>query len=173
MRNQNWFLKFTITLPNLLNIDINKYLWTTLLYYRDIYYLDMATLCRLDGKFSPLGRKHLNFIIWDFHLIHLFSIHLSPYSTGQPRWCILNKSVFECQSRPLDTWNNGKETHRWGVAEIQKMSPPTTGRCSRHAADQWECGTATRQPITTLLIFWCGRPDPYSFFLVDRMGSYF
>ena len=24
---------------------------------------------------------------------------------------------------------NGKETYRWGVAEIQKMSPPTTGRC--------------------------------------------
>ena len=24
---------------------------------------------------------------------------------------------------------NGKETHRWGVAEIQKMIPPTTGRC--------------------------------------------
>ena len=24
------------------------------------------------------------------------------------------------------TWNNGKEAHRWGVAEIQKMSPPTT-----------------------------------------------
>ena len=71
-----------------------------------------------------------------------------------------------------------------GVAEIQKMSPLTAGRCSRHAAamllnkgvgtaDQWERGTATRQPITTLLIFWCGRPDPYSFFLVDWMGSYF
>ena len=40
-------------------------------------------------------------------------------------------------------------------------------------ADQWERGTATRQPITTLLIFWCGRPDPYSFFLADQMGSYF
>ena len=40
-------------------------------------------------------------------------------------------------------------------------------------ADQWERGTATWQPITTLLIFWCGRPDPYSFFLVDRIGSYF
>ena len=68
---------------------------------------------------------------------------------------------------------NGKETHRWGVAEIQKMSPPTTGRCSTHTADQWERGTATGQPITTLLNFWCGRPDPYSFFLVDQMGSKF
>ena len=28
-----------------------------------------------------------------------------------------------------DSWNNGKEVPRWGVAEIQKMSPPTTGRC--------------------------------------------
>ena len=27
------------------------------------------------------------------------------------------------------TWNNGKEVPRWGVAEIQKMSPSTTGRC--------------------------------------------
>ena len=27
------------------------------------------------------------------------------------------------------TWNNGKEVPRWGVAEKQKMSPPTTGRC--------------------------------------------
>ena len=31
-------------------------------------------------------------------------------------------------------------------------------------ADQWERGLATWQPITTLLIFLCGRPDPYSFF---------
>ena len=28
-----------------------------------------------------------------------------------------------------DAWNNGKEVPRWGVAEIQKMSPSTTGRC--------------------------------------------
>ena len=26
----------------------------------------------------------------------------------------------------LTPWNNGKEVPRWGVAEIQKMSPPTT-----------------------------------------------
>ena len=26
-------------------------------------------------------------------------------------------------------WNNGKKVPRWGVAEIQKMSPSTTGRC--------------------------------------------
>ena len=26
-------------------------------------------------------------------------------------------------------WKNGKEVPRWGVAEIQKMSPSTTGRC--------------------------------------------
>ena len=29
----------------------------------------------------------------------------------------------------LEAWNNGKEVPRWGVAEIQKMSPSTTGRC--------------------------------------------
>ena len=27
------------------------------------------------------------------------------------------------------TWNNGMEVPRWGVAEIQVMSPSTTGRC--------------------------------------------
>ena len=27
------------------------------------------------------------------------------------------------------SWNNGKEVPRWGVAEIQKMSPSTSGRC--------------------------------------------
>ena len=48
------------------------------------------------------------------------------------------------------SWNNGKEVPRWGVAEIQKMSPSTTGRCSRQTADQWERGTATRQPITQI-----------------------
>ena len=26
----------------------------------------------------------------------------------------------------LGAWNNGKEVPRWGVAETQKMSPPTT-----------------------------------------------
>ena len=26
-------------------------------------------------------------------------------------------------------WNNGKEVPIWGVAEIQKISPSTTGRC--------------------------------------------
>ena len=36
------------------------------------------------------------------------------------------------------------------VAAIQKMSPSTTGRCSRQTADQWERGTATRQPITQI-----------------------
>ena len=33
-------------------------------------------------------------------------------------------------------------------SEIQKMSPSTTGRCSRSAANQWERGTATRKPFT-------------------------
>ena len=29
----------------------------------------------------------------------------------------------------LESWNNGKEVPRWGVAEIQEMSPSTTERC--------------------------------------------
>ena len=39
-----------------------------------------------------------------------------------------------------DPRNNWKEARRWGVAEIQKMSPSTTGRCSRHEADQCTFG---------------------------------
>ena len=35
-------------------------------------------------------------------------------------------------------------------------------------ADQWERGTATWQPITTLLIFWCGRSDTHFFGRPDR-----
>ena len=30
---------------------------------------------------------------------------------------------------PSSPEKNGKETYRWGVAEIQKMSPPTIVRC--------------------------------------------
>ena len=33
------------------------------------------------------------------------------------------------QTLALGPWNNGKEVPRWGVAEIKKMSPSTTGRC--------------------------------------------
>ena len=29
----------------------------------------------------------------------------------------------------MRAWNNGKEVPKWGFAEIQKMSPSTTGRC--------------------------------------------
>ena len=41
--------------------------------------------------------------------------------------------ALETNTRPV-SWNNGKEVPRWGVAETQKMSPSTTGICSRHAA---------------------------------------
>ena len=27
------------------------------------------------------------------------------------------------------SWNDGKEVPRWGVADIQKMTPSTTARC--------------------------------------------
>ena len=33
------------------------------------------------------------------------------------------------QDRWMIAWNNGNRDPSWGVAEIQKMSPPTTGRC--------------------------------------------
>ena len=34
----------------------------------------------------------------------------------------------------LMSWNNGKEVPRWGVAEIQKMSPSTTADFSSEFA---------------------------------------
>ena len=75
--------------------------------------------------------------------------------------------ALETNTRPV-SWNNGKEVPRWGVAETQKMSPSTTGICSRHAAavlsnkgvgtaDQWKRGTVTRQPITRIYYICC--PD--------------
>ena len=62
------------------------------------------------------------------------------------------------QQSAAAAWNNGKEVPRWGVAEIQKMSPSTTGRCYHSGvgtADQWERGTATRQPITWTYYICC------------------
>ena len=35
------------------------------------------------------------------------------------------------KEKDISAWKNGNRNHRWGVAEIQKRSPPTTGR---HAA---------------------------------------
>ena len=42
-------------------------------------------------------------------------------------WCISWRWL--SISREYFSWNNGKEVPRWGVAEIKKMSPSTTGRC--------------------------------------------
>ena len=58
-------------------------------------------------------------------------------STGQGSINQYNSNCFKndkmryvCASKYiLKSWNNGKEVPRWGVAEIQKMSPSTTGRC--------------------------------------------
>ena len=59
---------------------------------------------------------------------------------------------------------NGKETHRCGVAEILKLSPPTTGRCSRHTQPT-NGSAAQRQGSQSQL---------YSFFgVVDRTLTHF
>ena len=62
---------------------------------------------------------------------------------------------------------NGKETHRWGVAEIQKMSPPTTGRC--YQTKEWgqpTNGSAARRHGS--------QSQLYSFFcLIDRTLTHF
>ena len=56
------------------------------------------------------------------------SFEASPWN-----WVVMNV-LLPSQLQYTKSWNNGKEVPRWGVAEIQKMSPSTTGRCSRHAA---------------------------------------
>ena len=55
------------------------------------------------------------------HLPALFHLRISLYTNA---------------SSP---WNNGKEVPRLGVAEIQKMSPSTTGRCycCHYLASYW------------------------------------
>ena len=40
-------------------------------------------------------------------------------------WLCLHR----CLVSAAASWNSGMEVPRWGVAEIQKMSPSTTGRC--------------------------------------------
>ena len=37
----------------------------------------------------------------------------------------------------LESWNNGKEVPRWGVAEIQKMSPSTRDT-ENESLNNWE-----------------------------------
>ena len=37
--------------------------------------------------------------------------------------------MYNNKVKVLESWNNGKEVPRWGVAEIHKMSPSTTRRC--------------------------------------------
>ena len=39
-------------------------------------------------------------------------------------------------TKTLNPWNNGKEVPRWGVAEIQKMSPGLVGH-SVFAVQAW------------------------------------
>ena len=58
-----------------------------------------------------------------------------------------------------DPRNNGKEARRWGVAEIQKMSPSTTGRCSRHAAavlsnTTWQHGSQSHGLVILAVRVW-------------------
>ena len=63
-------------------------------------------------------------------------------------------------------WNNGKEVPRWGVTEIQKMSPSTTGRCycCHYLSSYWSHEISADQSPSRNCI---RRPD-----LVERIGSY-
>ena len=85
-------------------------------------------------------------------------------------------SVYQKLSYLFRAWNNGKEVPRWGVAEIQKTSPSTTGRCSRHAAamlsaDQLECGMATWHPITRSYYICCPGVVGRSVFAVQAWSN--
>ena len=71
------------------------------------------------------------------------------------------------QQSAAAAWNNGKEVPRWGVAEIQKMSPSTTGRC--YQTREWgqpTNGSAARRHGS--------QSQLYSFFgVVDRTLTHF
>ena len=59
----------------------------------------------------------------------------SKFNLGtHPPYCFSKSSPFENILTLFKPWNNGNRDPSWGVAEIQKMSLLTTGRCSRHAA---------------------------------------
>ena len=56
-----------------------------------------------------------------FHERGFWLLKLSPASSNDIQYVNNNKI--------MNPEKNGKETHKWGVAEIQKMSPSTTGKC--------------------------------------------
>ena len=62
---------------------------------------------------------------WRIQFLNLYWCKMTMYKIvhfTQSWYAILSQSW-------SDAWNNGKEVPIWGVAEIQKMSPSTTGRC--------------------------------------------
>ena len=63
------------------------------------------------------------------HFICIISTHGKSISSRQTENLVMSKMCRKNSSRPPSSWNNGKEVPRWEVAEIQKMSPSTTGRC--------------------------------------------
>ena len=58
--------------------------------------------------------------------IEIINLHVQLNNSIIGAAAALHSEVTEREIKP---WNNGKEVPRWGVAEIQKMSPSTTGRC--------------------------------------------
>ena len=98
-------------------------------------------------------------------------IHNESATAGQERFSRDLHSPLSWRGLVLVPWNNGKEVPRWGVAEILKMSPSTTGRCSRQTADQWERGTATRQPITLTYYICCPGVVGRSVFAVQAWSN--
>ena len=47
----------------------------------------------------------------------------------------VSQCQYPCSLSVAWPWNNGKKVSRWGVAEIQKMTPSTTGRCKQGSGD--------------------------------------
>ena len=83
-------------------------------------------------------------------------------------WGMAAITILCCES--MEEWEGGSQM---GVAEIQKISPSTTGRCYQtsewgqltNGSAAWGHGSQSQ----LYSFFLCGRPDPYSFFLVDRI----
>ena len=97
---------------------------------------------------------------------------------------VLNKKLISAGLRSFQLyfwWDC--TTHRAAALREEWEGNSQMGGCwdtENESLNNWEMlsnkGVETadqHQPITTLLIFLCGRPDPYSFFLVDWTGSYF
>ena len=81
------------------------------------------------GNISVRRKINISFI----QVARLVTAHYHPVIQDEDIVITADVDGFIMSPRILDplqkAWNNGKEVPRWGIAEIQKMSLSTTGRC--------------------------------------------